>query len=144
MLVYVFLLAVIVLIILVIVKAGSVAFQFTGMEPRMAMFQSLSAFTNTGFTTRAAEEVVKYRHRRVIASALMIIGHIGIVSVIVTLVHSFAIETGSWTPVLRRLLIALGGVYALYFIFIYSPPGRRVCRWFARYREMKSREGPEE
>ena len=139
MLVYVFLLAVIVLIILVIVKIGSIAFQFTGMEPRMAMFQSLSAFTNTGFTTRAAEEVVKYHKRRVIASVLMIIGHIGIVSVIVTLVHSFAVEVGGWTPVLRRILIALGGVYALYFIFIYSPPGRRVCRWFARYREQKSK-----
>jgi Trk-type K+ transport system membrane component len=139
MLVYAFLLAVIILIMLVIVKAGSIAFQFTGMEPQMAMFQSLSAFTNTGFTTRAAEEVVNHRQRRVIASALMILGHIGLVSIIVTLVHSFAIEAGSWSPVLRRLLIALGGVYALYFIFIYSPPGRRLCRWFARYREQKSK-----
>jgi Trk-type K+ transport system membrane component len=135
MLVYVFLLAVIVLIILVIVKLGSIAFQFTGMEPKMAMFHAISAYTNTGFTTRAAEEVVKYHKRRVIANVLMIIGHIGIVSVIVTLVHSFAIEAGSWAPVLRRLLIALGGVYALYFIFIYSPPSRKLGRWFARYRQ---------
>ena len=35
---YVFLLAAIVLIILAIVKIGSIAFQLTGMEPKMAMF----------------------------------------------------------------------------------------------------------
>lgn len=139
MLLYIFLLAAIVLIILAIVKLGSIALQFTGMEPGMAMFQSLSAFTNTGFTTRAAEAVVNHRKRRMIVSILMIIGHIGIVSVVVTLVHSFASETGSWVPVLRRMVFILLGIYAAYFIFIYSPPGRRVGRWFARYREQKNR-----
>ncbi|MGD9115853.1 MAG: hypothetical protein PVJ61_01535 [Dehalococcoidia bacterium] len=140
MLLYVFLLAAIVLSILLIVKLGAIAFQFTGMEPRMAMFQALSAFTNTGFTTRAAEEVVIHRKRRVIASVLMIIGHIGIVSVVVTLVHSFASEADNWIPVLRRMVFILLGVYAAYFIFLYSPPGRRVGRWFARYREQKNKE----
>jgi len=143
MLLYVFLLAAIVLIILAIVKLGSIALQFTGMEPRMAMFQALSAFTTTGFTTKASEEVVNHRKRRVIASALMIVGHIGIVSVIVTLVHSFASETGSWLPVLRKLVFSLVGIYALYFIFIFSPPGRKLGRKFARYREMKNKEDQE-
>lgn len=135
MLIYVFLLAAIVLTILAIVKLGSIAFQLTGMEPGMAMFQALSAFTTTGFTTRASEEVVNHRKRRVIASILMIIGHIGIVSVIVTLVHSFASETGSWLPILRKLVFVMLGIYAAYFIFIFSPPGRRLGRRFARYRE---------
>jgi Kef-type K+ transport system membrane component KefB len=139
MLLYVFLLAAIVLIILVIVRLGSIALQFTGMEPGMAMFQSLSAFTNTGFTTKAAEEVVKHRKRRVIVSILMIVGHIGIVSVIVTLVHSFASETGSWLPVLRKLVFSLLGIYAAYFIFVFSPPGRRLGKKFARYREGKNK-----
>ena len=122
MLLYLFLLAAIVLIILAIVKLGSIAFQLTGMEPRMAMFQALSAFTNTGFTTSAAEDVVKNRKRRVIASVLIVIGYIGIVGVIVTLVRSFAVEAGEWLPVLRRLVFILLGIYALYFIFIFSPP----------------------
>jgi Trk-type K+ transport system membrane component len=139
MLLYLFLLAAIVLIILAIVKIGAVAFQLTGMEPKMAMFQSLSAFTNTGFTTSAAEDVVKNRKRRVIATVLIIIGYIGIVGIIVTLVRSFGVRAGDWLPVLKRLVFILLGIYALYFIFIFSPPGRRLSKRFARYRERKNK-----
>ncbi len=139
MLLYIFLLAAIVLIILAIIKIGAVAFQLTGMEPKMAMFQSLSAFTNTGFTTSAAEDVVKNRQRRVIATVLIIIGYIGIVGIIVTLVRSFGVRAGDWVPVLRRLVFILLGIYALYFIFIFSPPGRRLGKRFARYREKKNK-----
>ncbi len=139
MLFYLFLLAAIVLIILAIVKIGSIAFQLTGMEPKMAMFQSLSAFTNTGFTTSAAEDVVRNRKRRVIASVLIIMGYIGIVGVIVTLVRSFAIEVGTWLPTLKRLVFVLLGLYVLYFIFIFTPPGRKLGKKFARYRQRQSK-----
>ena len=142
MLFYVFLLAAIVLIIMAIVKLGSVAFQLTGMEPKMAMFQSLSAFTNTGFTTSAAESVVQHRTRRMIATVLMIIGYIGIVGVIVTMIRSFAVEPGSWLPTLRRLVFVLLGIYAIYFIFIFTPPGRKLGQKFARYRERKNKTEP--
>ena len=139
MLFYLLLLAAIVLIILAIVKLGSIAFQFTGMEPKMAMFQSLSAFTNTGFTTSAAESVVQHSTRRVIASVLMIIGYIGIVGVIVTLIRSFAVESGSWLPTLRRLVFVLVGIYVIYFIYIFTPPGRKLGQKFARYRERQNK-----
>ena len=142
MLFYFLLLAAIVLIILAIVKLGSIAFQFTGMEPKMAMFQSLSAFTNTGFTTSAAESVVQHRTRRVIASVLIIIGYIGIVGVIVTLIRAFAVESGRWLPTLVRLVFVLLGIYALYFIFIFTPPGRKLGQRFARYRERQNKTEP--
>ncbi len=132
---FLFLIAVVFLIILAIVKIGSIAFQFTGMEPKMAMFQALSAFTNTGFTTSAAEKVVQHRRRRVIATILIIMGYIGIVGVIVTLVQSFTIEAGDWLPHLKRMVFSLLGIYALYFIFIFSPPGRKLGKRFARYRQ---------
>ena len=57
-----------------------------------------------------------------IATVLIIMGYIGIVGVIVTLIRSFAIEYGSWLPTLRRLVFVLIGVYALYFIFSITPP----------------------
>jgi Trk-type K+ transport system membrane component len=142
MLLYLFLLVAIVLIILAIVKLGSIAFQLTGMEPKMAMFQALSAFTNTGFTTSASEDVVQHRKRRVIASVLIIIGYIGIVGVIVTLVRSFAVESGTWLPTLKRLVFILLGIYALYFIFSITPPGRKLGKKFARYREQKNKTEP--
>jgi Trk-type K+ transport system membrane component len=140
---YVLLLAAIILIIMAIVKIGSIAFQLTGMEHRMAMFQSLSAFTNTGFTTSAAEGIVQNRTRRVIATVLIILGYIGIVGVIVTLIRSFAVESGSWLPALMRLVFVLMGIYILYFIFIFIPPGRRLVRRFDRYSEEKARAGAE-
>jgi Trk-type K+ transport system membrane component len=143
MLLYLFLLLVIVLIILAVVKLGSIAFQFTGMEPKMATFQALSALTNTGFTTRASEDVVQHRKRRVIASVLIFVGYIGIVGVIVTLVRSFAVEAGEWVPVLKRIVFILLGIYALYFVFIFSPPGRKLGKKFARYRESKNKAGKE-
>jgi Trk-type K+ transport system membrane component len=139
MLFYLFLLAAIVLIILAVVKLGSIAFQLTGMEPKMATFQSLSAFTNTGFTTSASEDVVQHRTRRVIASVLIIIGYIGIVGVIVTIIRSFAVESGNWLPTLMRLVFVLLGIYALYFIFIFTPPGRKLGQKFTRYRERKNK-----
>ena len=120
MLFYFLLLLAIVLIILAIVKLGSIALQFTGLEPQMAMFQSLSAFTNTGFTTSAAESVVQHKTRRLIASVLIVIGYIGIVGAIVTLVRSFSAESGSWLPTLIRLVFILLGIYAIYFIFIFK------------------------
>jgi Trk-type K+ transport system membrane component len=135
MLFYFLLLAVIVLVILAIIKLGSIAFQFTGMEPKMAMFQSLSAFTNTGFTTSAAESVVQHPARRLIASILIFMGYIGIVGMIVTLIRSFAVESGMWLPTLVRVVFVLLGIYALYFIFIFTPPGRKLGEKFARYCE---------
>jgi len=142
MLFYLLLLSVFVLSILAIVKIGSIAFQFTGMEPKMAMFQSLSAFTNTGFTTSSAESVVQHPTRRLIASILIFSGYIGIVGFIVTLIRSFAVESGTWLPTLVRLVFILLGIYALYFIFIVTPPGKKLGERFARYRDQKNINGP--
>lgn len=139
MLFYLLLLTAIVLIILTIVKLGSIAFQLTGMEPRMAMFQALSAFTNTGFTTTAAESVVQHPTRRLIASVLIIMGYIGIVGTVVTIVRSFSAESGRWLPTLVWLVLILLGVWALYFIFIFTPPGKKLGEKFARYREQKNK-----
>jgi hypothetical protein len=139
MLFYLLLLLAIVLIILAIVKLGSIAFQFTGLEPKIAMFQSLSAFTNTGFTTSVAEKVVQHNTRRLIASILIIFGYIGIVGVIVTLIRAFTTESGNWMPTLVRLVLSLLGTYAIYFLFIFSPLGRKLGKKFALYRERKNK-----
>jgi hypothetical protein len=138
MLFYLLLLMVIILLILAVVKIGAVAFQFTGMEARMAMFQSLSAFTNTGFTTSAAENVVQHPRRRTIASVLIVMGYIGIVGSIVTLIRSFAVDSGTWIPTLVRIVLTLLGIYALYFLFNISPPGKKLREKLAANLETKS------
>ena len=135
MLFYFLLLLVVVLLVLAMVKIGSIAFQFTGMEPKMAMFQALSAFTNTGFTTSAAESIVQHSTRRSIASVMIVMGYIGIGGLIATLIRSFAVESGMWLPVLVRLTLVLVGIYALYFMVVFSPPGKKLGEKFARYRD---------
>jgi len=70
------------------VKIGAAAFELTGLDPEQSRFQSLSAFTGTGFTTRESELIVVHRQRRRIASLLMILGNAGIVTLVATLVNS--------------------------------------------------------
>ena len=65
---------------LLILWAGSVALEASGMERRKARFQALSALTGTGFTTTEAESVVNHPRRRHIVTWLIVLGNVGIVA----------------------------------------------------------------
>jgi len=78
-----------------IIKVGSISLRMTGLDRETAAFQSLSAFTGTGFTTSEAENIVNHRERRKIVKALMILGNIGIVSGLAMLYLSFRGENFS-------------------------------------------------
>ncbi|NQT95176.1 MAG: TrkA C-terminal domain-containing protein [Candidatus Omnitrophica bacterium] len=69
-----------------VVKIGAAAFELTGLDPEQSNFQSVSTFTGTGFTTREAELITSHKDRRKIASALMILGNAGFVTLIAALV----------------------------------------------------------
>ncbi len=116
----------------VVVRIGAIAFQLTGLEWSMAKFQALSCFTSTGFTTKEAELVTGDKQRRRIASALIIFGHAGLVTMIATLANSLrastAIEDKLATPILPfrlpsslvpliNLLVILVAVYIIYRLF---------------------------
>jgi hypothetical protein len=68
----------------VCVRIGAVALELTGIPWERAKFQALSAFTNCGFTTSEAEDIVRHPFRRNIVSYLMILGNAGIVTTIGT------------------------------------------------------------
>lgn len=74
---------------LLVVRAGAIALELTGMERDKAWFQALSAFTTTGFTSRETEEIMRYPARRRIVTVLIVLGYAGSVSVIATLVSTF-------------------------------------------------------
>lgn len=78
-----------------IVKIGAAAFELTGLNPEQARFQSLSAFSGTGFTTRESELVTIHSQRRKIASTLMILGNAGIVTLMATLANSIRPDTSA-------------------------------------------------
>ena len=68
---YVGILLIAILVSFIAVRIGGFALQLTGIEPDVARFQALSAFSGTGFTTREAERVVGHRTRRRIVTILI-------------------------------------------------------------------------
>jgi hypothetical protein len=83
----------VIMLSVLIVRAGAVALHMTGLDEKTANFQALSAFTRAGFTTRESELVVSHPQRRRIVSWLIILGNAGIVAVIVTGTSSLASST---------------------------------------------------
>ncbi len=71
-----------------VVRLAAVVLELTGIDRERANFQALSAFTNSGFTTRESEEMVRHPVRRRLISVLMILGHAGMVTTIGTFAAS--------------------------------------------------------
>lgn len=108
---------------LVITRIAAMALMATGLSRDAARFQARSAFTGSGFTTREAETVVNHPVRRKIVMILMLLGNIGIASVIATVVLTLfttATADQKWLYVL--LLVAV--IAALVFLAV----SRRVER----------------
>ncbi len=83
-------LVVVVTLILLVTRVATVALTMTGMSLDHARFQARSAFTGTGFTTAEAEAVVSHPARRRIVMTLMLVSGAGTISVLGTLILSFA------------------------------------------------------
>lgn len=92
----------------VIIVAGASAYELTGLDRDAALFQSLSAFTGTGFTTLQAENVVEHRTRRNITMTLIILGYAAAATVVATLVRSVQVET--WWDAIWTLSLAVVAV----------------------------------
>jgi len=122
---YVGILLITIFISFIVVRIGGFALQLTGIEPDVARFQALSAFSGTGFTTREAERVVGHRTRRRIVTILIILGNAGTVTVIATLVASFT-QVGGYAWFFIRLAIIIGGIFGLYQLIIRSNVGQRI------------------
>jgi hypothetical protein len=106
----------VVLISALAMKAGAIALRMTGIDKEYASFQSLSAFTGTGFTTMEAENIVNHPQRRRVVKILMLFGNVGIISIIATLILSF--KGGSISETVRNfgvigLLIAVIVIFSL-------------------------------
>jgi len=95
-----------------IVRAAAIALMMTGMDRKRAVFQALSAFSGTGFTTKEAEFVVNNPVRRRIVSWLMILGNAGIVTVIITATSSLVTSEGYQLSI--NVLVLLVGIYLIY------------------------------
>jgi len=110
----------VILMSLLIVRAGAIALAMTGMDEKKARFQALSAFTRTGFTTKEAELITRNPRRRTIVTWLMILGNAGIITVIVTATSSLA-STSSGSVMAIGIAIIIVGVILVYLIAKFTP-----------------------
>lgn len=97
-----------------IVRASAILLMMTGLDRKRAIFQALSAFTGTGFTTREAERVINNPRRRKIISWLMVLGNAGIITVIITASSSLITSHGYRLPMNAFFLIV--GIFIVYKI----------------------------
>ena len=98
---------------ILITRIATVALTLTGLSRESARFQARSAFTGVGFTTAEAEKVVGHPVRRRILFTLMLLGNVGIITVISSLILSFIDTNGSVYARIFLLLLGLGLLLAV-------------------------------
>lgn len=104
----------------ILVRIASTIMRQTGLPDNVARFQSLSAMTGTGFTTRESELIVNYPIRRRALMTLMIIGNIGLVSVVSTFVVTFS-EIGPERASIVQQVIWFTAALVVNFLVIVNP-----------------------
>lgn len=76
--------AVIFLLLALVTEVSASALKLTGLDIHTSRFQALSALTGTGFTTKETESIMQHKNRRYIIMFLMIIGPIGFIAILST------------------------------------------------------------
>lgn len=98
---------------LLVTRIAAMALMLTGMSNESARFQARSAFTGVGYTTREAEDIVAHPVRRRIVMLLMLLGNLGVATVVATLMLSMmqTAESENWWV---KLLAMAGGLLLLW------------------------------
>lgn len=109
---------------LLVTRVASVALSLTGLSQEAAKFQARSAFTGVGFTTTESESIVGHPVRRRIVMLLMLLGNLGIASVVATSIVSYmSITTTRYGWV--SILILLTGIIVLWILIT----NKRFEKW---------------
>jgi len=101
-------LLIVVILSLLVVRIATVALILTGLSTEVAVFQARSAFSGTGYTTSESETMVTHPLRRRIVMLLMVLQNAGLVTIISSLMITFANVTDAKQGVYRLLTILIG------------------------------------
>ena len=110
-----------------VIRTGAVALRLTGLPEEAARFQARSSFTGTGFTTSESEAVVNHPVRRRIVGFLMIVGNLGFVSVLATVIVSLVGSSGTDDALLQQLIWLAAVLLALWFVVLNPLVDRVMC-----------------
>lgn len=131
------------LVSLLVTRIATIALAVTGLSKEAARFQARSAFTGVGFTTTEAESVVNHPVRRRVVLMLMLLGNAGLVTIVASLLISFAGAEQS-TQTLRRVVLLLGGLAALFAVARSKRVDRAlsgvIMRFLGRYTDLDAKD----
>ncbi len=116
----------------IIIRVAAVALRMTGMPDQIARFQARSAFTGTGFTTSESEAILGHPVRRRIVSLLMIVGNLGLVTIMATVIVSLSDSLRSEGAFFAQLLWMAGVLLLLWFIAFNPVADRWMCNVIGR------------
>jgi hypothetical protein len=100
---------------LLVTRVAAMALMLTGMSRESARFQARSAFTGVGFTTQEAEDIVSHPVRRRIVMLLMLVGNVGIATVVATIILSF-VQTSQAERWWLYVLSLVAGLVVLWLV----------------------------
>lgn len=128
---------------MLVTRVATIALAATGLSQDAARFQARSAFTGTGFTSRETEKVVNHPLRRRIINLLMLLRSAGIVSILISLILSFAGDN-TQTEILTRLTILVSGFLGLWLL-VHVPVidrllGRGIQSLLRRFSDLDTRD----
>lgn len=109
------------------IRVASVALRITGLPDEVARFQARSAFTGAGFTTAESEAIVNYPVRRRIVGVLMIVGNLGLVSVMAALILSFVNVEAAMGAYFEQIVWLVGVLLVLWIVILNPLSDRIMC-----------------
>lgn len=101
---------------LIVIRVWTMALMLTGLSREAARFQAHSAFTGVGFTTGESESIMAHPVRRHLIMALMMLGNIGMATVIATLTAVLLSRTTAEHWGISVLVLA-AGVLTLWLLY---------------------------
>lgn len=110
----------------ILIRVAAVGLESTGLSRDTARFQARSAFTGVGFTTSEAENVVVHPARRRIVMWLMLVGNIGIVSIMAAVLVS-AVDLRSQQSAGTLLVLLFGGLASLCMLSSSRWVDKKMC-----------------
>ena len=123
----VILLVMVALISLLITRVATIALTVTGLSRQSARFQARSALTGVGFTTSESEAVVNHPVRRRIVLNLMLVGSLGLATVIAGMLAGF-MGADNASQAVRRIVLLILGLAAVYALSLNSAIDRRLSQ----------------
>ncbi len=134
-------LIVIITISMLMTRVATIALVHTGLSEPVARFQARSAFTGVGFSTRESERIVSHPVRRRIIMILMLLGNVGIISVLASLVLTFMDSRAGSFEWLYRTLTLVAGLVGLWYLstsaWVNRWLSRRINYWLNRHTDIQ-------